>query len=68
MARPKVIDAKLNQNNQRSSFVKMYRFVDAERLGVRSHKWANQNVLVVGISMKCEIVKQNKLRRKYVLL
>ena len=54
--------------NQRSSFVKMYRFVDADKLGVRLHKWANQNGLVVGISMKCEIVKQNKLRRKYVLL
>jgi hypothetical protein len=64
MVRPKVIDAKPNQNNQRSSFVKMDRFVDAERSGVRSHKWANQNVLFVGISMKCEIVKQNKLRRK----
>ena len=32
MAGPKVIDAKPNQNNQRSSFVKMDRFVDAERL------------------------------------
>ena len=34
---PKVIDAKLNQNNQRSSFVKTDRFVDAERL-VSDHK------------------------------
>ena len=45
----------------------MYRFVDADKLGVRLHKWANQNGLVMGIHMKCEIVKQNKLRSKYVL-
>ena len=63
MVRPKVIDAKSNQNNQGSSFVKTDRFVDAERL-VSDHKNGQIKMAVRGNKSEMRNLKQNKLRRK----